>query len=142
MTDLYQNGLENGNLFSEGKNLENQHVLGSTSENILPNQISELNSISQQFKIWRQQFKDARKTLADDTHELDILQREYNLKQQQYYSDPNVAMREQFTSKDLTDTKKSIDNKTAAVEKDKQAISDLEDSLRQSGGDAGWSREQ
>jgi hypothetical protein len=90
---------------------------------------------------WRDQFKTARKTLADDVHELDILQREYNLKQQQYYSDPNVALREQYTSKDLTDTKKNIDDKTAAVAKDKQSISDLEDSLRQSGGDVGWSRE-
>jgi hypothetical protein len=91
---------------------------------------------------WRGHFKEARKTLADDAHELDILQREYNLKTQQYYSDPNVAMREQYTNKDLIDTKKNIDDKTVAVAKDKQVISDLEDSLRQSGGDAGWSREQ
>src|SRR5882672_4520242 len=34
---------------------------------------------------WRKTFADARKKLADDAHELDILQREYNLKQQQYY---------------------------------------------------------
>jgi chromosome segregation ATPase len=91
---------------------------------------------------WRQQFTNARKKLADDAHELDILQREYNLKQQQYYSDPNTAMREQYTRQDLTDTKTKIDDKTAAVEQDKQALSDLEDALRAAGGDAGWSREQ
>ena len=34
-------------------------------------------------EYWRKTFADARKKLADDAHELDILQREYNLKQQQ-----------------------------------------------------------
>jgi hypothetical protein len=87
---------------------------------------------------WRKTFADARKKLADDTHELDILQREYNLKQQQYYSDPNTAMREQYNRQDLTDTKTKIDEKTAAVAQDKQAISDLEDALRQAGGEPGW----
>jgi len=87
---------------------------------------------------WRKAFADARKKLADDTHELDILQREYNLKQQQYYSDPNTAMREQYNRQDLTDTKTKIDEKTATVAQDKQAISDLEDAMRQAGGEPGW----
>ena len=91
---------------------------------------------------WRKTFADARKKLADDAHELDILQREYSLKQQQYYSDPNTAMREQYDRQDLTDTKTKIDDKTAAVAQDKQAISDLEDALRQAGGDPGWSAAQ
>lgn len=90
---------------------------------------------------WRKLFADANKKLADDSHELDILQREYNLKEQQYYSDPNTAMKEQFDRKDLTDTKQNIDDKTAAVAKDKQDISDLEDALRQAGGDPGWERQ-
>ncbi len=89
---------------------------------------------------WRKQFADANKRLADDAHELDILQREYSLKEQQYYSDPNTAMKEQYSRKDLTDTKQKIDDKTAAVAKDKQDISDLEDGLRQAGGDPGWER--
>jgi chromosome segregation ATPase len=91
---------------------------------------------------WRKQFADANKKLTDDAHELDVLQREYNLKEQQYYTDPNTAMREQFDRKDLTDTKKNIDEKTEAVTKDKQDISDLEDELRKAGGDAGWARPQ
>jgi chromosome segregation ATPase len=90
---------------------------------------------------WRKQFAEANKKLADDSHELDILQREYNLKEQQYYSDPNTAMREQFDRKDLTDTKQGIEDKSAAVAKDKQDISDLEDALRQAGGDPGWARQ-
>jgi len=93
-------------------------------------------------KYWRDTFAVARKKLADDEHELDILQREYNLKQQQYYSDPNTAMREQFNRQDLTDTKTKIDQKTADVAKDKQDITRLEDELRQAGGEPGWSRPQ
>ena len=37
---------------------------------------------------WREAFADGRKKLADDSKELDILQREFNLKQQQFYTDP------------------------------------------------------
>jgi chromosome segregation ATPase len=91
---------------------------------------------------WRAQFAAARRTLADDSKELDVLQREYNLKQQQYYSNPDVAMREQYSRKDLDDTKTQIDAKQQDVAKDNQAISDLEDQLRQAGGDPGWDREQ
>jgi hypothetical protein len=87
---------------------------------------------------WRQTFADANKKLADDAHELDILQREYNLKQQQYYSDPNTNLKQDYTRQDLTDTKAKIDDKTGAVAADKQALSDLEDALRQAGGDPGW----
>jgi hypothetical protein len=87
---------------------------------------------------WRKAFADARKTLAGDEKELDILQREYNLKQSQYYSDPNTAMKEQFDRKDITDTKAKIDEKRTAVAQDRQAISDLEDALRQAGGEPGW----
>jgi chromosome segregation ATPase len=90
---------------------------------------------------WRKVFAAANKKLADDAHELDILQREYNLKQQQYYSDPNQAMKEQYNRQDLNDNKQKIDDKTALVAQDKQEISDLEDQLRQAGGDPGWERE-
>ena len=87
---------------------------------------------------WRKLFANARKTLADDAKELDVLQREYNLKQTQYYSDPNTAMKQQFNRGDIADTKTKIDEKTAAVAGDKQAISNLEDALRQGGGEPGW----
>jgi hypothetical protein len=92
-------------------------------------------------KYWHDKFADANKKLDGDSHELDILQREYNLKQQQFYSDPNTAMKEQYDRKDLTDTKSKIDEKAADVAKDKQDISDMEDALRQAGGEAGWARQ-
>jgi hypothetical protein len=89
-------------------------------------------------EYWRGKFAEANKKMNDDAHELDILQREYNLKQQQYYSDPNTAMKQDYTRSDLTDTKTKIDDMTATVAADKQAISDLEDDLRKAGGDPGW----
>jgi chromosome segregation ATPase len=90
---------------------------------------------------WRQKFAEARKMLAEDSKELDILQREFNLKQQQFYSDPNVALREQNSRKDLEDTQAKIDAKKADVEKDGQLISELQDALRKAGGDPGWATE-
>jgi hypothetical protein len=86
-------------------------------------------------------FADLRRKLADDQKELDVLQREYGLKQQQYYSDPNTAMKEEYSRKDIDDTKAAIDQKTQDVANDQQAISDLEDDLRRSGGDPGWERD-
>jgi hypothetical protein len=90
---------------------------------------------------WRTKFAAARKVLADDTKELDILQREFNLKQQQFYQDPTAALKEQHGREDLNKTQSQIDAKKQDVEKDKQALSDLEDELRKSGGDAGWANE-
>jgi len=90
---------------------------------------------------WHEKFSDARKKLADDKKDLDLLQREYNLKQTQYYSDPNEAMKQQYSSDDLKAAKDKIDQRTTDVAKDEQAIEDLEDQLRQSGGDPGWARD-
>jgi chromosome segregation ATPase len=90
---------------------------------------------------WRAKFAAARKLLADDTKELDILQREFNLKQEQYSQDPNWAMHEQYSRADINKTQSEIDAKKQDVEKDKQALSDLEDELRKSGGEPGWANE-
>lgn len=90
---------------------------------------------------WKGKFKAARKALADDTREVDILQREFNLKQEQFYTDPTAAMKQQYSREDLEKTQSQIDAKKQDVEKDKQAISDLEDELRRSGGEPGWANE-
>jgi hypothetical protein len=87
---------------------------------------------------WRQKFAAANKKLADDAHELDILQREYNLNQEQYYTDPMAALKQDYSRSDLTDKKTKIDDKTALVAQDKTDISNLEDELRQAGGEPGW----
>jgi hypothetical protein len=90
---------------------------------------------------WRKRFADARRALADDSRELDVLQREYNLKQIQFYSNPNVALREQYSRKDLDDTLAQINAKKQDVDKDNQALNDLQDELRKSGGEPGWANE-
>jgi hypothetical protein len=87
---------------------------------------------------WRQKFAAANKKLADDSHELDVTQRERNLKQQQYYTDPMAALKQDYSRQDLNDAKAKIDELTAKVEQDKADISNLEDELRQAGGDPGW----
>jgi len=87
---------------------------------------------------WRQKFEDANRKLAGDQRELDILQREYNLKQQQFYADPMAALKQDYSRQELNDTKAKIDDKAAVVAQDKQDVANLEDELRQSGGDPGW----
>jgi chromosome segregation ATPase len=87
---------------------------------------------------WRDKFAAANKKLADDQHELDIMQREFNLKQQQFYIDPNASLKQEYSRQDINDSKTKIDEKKAAVEQDKTDISNLEDELRQAGGDPGW----
>lgn len=91
---------------------------------------------------WRAKFAVARKTLADDTKELDVLQREFNLKQEQFYQDPNAALKQQYSRDDLNKTQSEIETRKQAVAKDKQTLSDLEDELRKAGGDAGWASER
>ena len=87
---------------------------------------------------WRDRFAVAGKKLADDSHELDISQREYNLKQQQFYTDPMASLKQEYSRQDLTDSKTKIDQLTATVEQDKTDIANLQDELRQAGGDPGW----
>jgi hypothetical protein len=87
---------------------------------------------------WRGKFADANKKLNDDAKELDITQREYNLKQQQFYTDPMASLKQDYSRQDLNDTKTKIDELTAKVAQDKADISDLEDQLRQAGGNPGW----
>jgi chromosome segregation ATPase len=87
---------------------------------------------------WRDKFAAANKKLADDQHELDILQREFNLKQDQFYTDPTAQLKQEYSRQDLNDTKTKIDAKAAVVDQDKMDISNLEDELRQAGGDPGW----
>ncbi|HVA94469.1 MAG TPA: hypothetical protein VNI36_06145 [Candidatus Dormibacteraeota bacterium] len=91
---------------------------------------------------WRSKFADANKKLSEDARELDILQREYNLKQEQFYTNPMASLTQGYDRQDLNDTKTKIDNMTNTVAQDKQDISNLEDELRRAGGDPGWARPQ
>ena len=87
---------------------------------------------------WRKRFKEAYANLARAEKELDVLQRESNKAQVQYYSDPQKAMAEQYSRKDINEKDTKIAAKKKEVEQLKQQISDMEEELRKSGGDPGW----
>jgi hypothetical protein len=90
---------------------------------------------------WRKSFKDQREKIVRAEKELDILQRETQKAQIQYYPDPQKAMNEQYTRKDINDKDAKIEAKRQEIAQLKQGLSDLEDALRKAGGNPGWSRE-
>ena len=87
---------------------------------------------------WRKQFAEANRKLADDSKELDILQREYNLNQTQYYSDPNAALKQEYSRQDLNDNKALIDAKIKGEEivqppaQEPAKVIDIMEALKQS----------
>jgi DNA repair exonuclease SbcCD ATPase subunit len=91
-------------------------------------------------KTWRKRFQDQRDKIAAAEKELDILQRESDKAQVQYYNDPTKAMNEQYSRKDINDKNAKIDQKKQEIADLKQQLSDMEDELRKSGGDPGWAR--
>jgi hypothetical protein len=91
-------------------------------------------------KTWRKRFQDQRDKIAAAEKELDILQREADKAQVQYYNDPQKAMQEQYSRKDINDKNAKIDQKKQDIANLKQQLSDMEDELRKSGGDPGWAR--
>ncbi|MBZ5700574.1 MAG: hypothetical protein LAN84_01865 [Acidobacteriia bacterium] len=91
-------------------------------------------------KFWRARFKQARENLARAEKELDVLQRESSKAQIQNYSDPNKAMQEQLTRKEINEKQAQIEAKKKEIADLRDFISKLEDELRMSGGDTGWAR--
>jgi hypothetical protein len=89
---------------------------------------------------WRKRFAAQREKIARAEKELDILQREENKAAVQYYSDPQKALAEQYTRKDINDKAAKIAAKQKEIDDLKQQLSDMEDQLRKSGGDSGWAR--
>jgi hypothetical protein len=90
---------------------------------------------------WRKRFKEQHDNIARAEKELDILQRETQKDQIQYYPDPQKAMTEQYTRKDINDKDAKIAAKHKEIDQLKQGLADLEDALRKAGGDSGWARE-
>jgi chromosome segregation ATPase len=91
-------------------------------------------------KYWHKQFAKARAKLAQAEQEADVLQRELNKNEVQYYPDPQKALMQQYSRKDINEGQAKLDAKKKEVEALKQQISDLEDALRKAGGDPGWAR--
>jgi hypothetical protein len=96
-------------------------------------------------KAWRDKFAALRHKLEQDQTELDVMQREANVDQVQFYNgDPQKAAQDQTSLQPLgTEYNKKvadIDAKKKQVEDDQQAISDAEDALHRAGGNSGWAR--
>ena len=89
---------------------------------------------------WRKRFQKLHDKLAQSEKELDVLQRELDKNQVQYYSDPQKALMQQHDRSDINEGTAKIDAKKKEIESLKQQLSDLEDQLRKAGGDPGWAR--
>jgi chromosome segregation ATPase len=89
---------------------------------------------------WRKQFQKVRDQLAQAEQELDVMQKELNKAQVQYYPDPQTALMQQNNRSDINDKSAKIDAKKKQIDDLKQQLSDMEDELRKSGGDPGWAR--
>jgi chromosome segregation ATPase len=89
---------------------------------------------------WRKRFKDHRDKIAKAEKELDILGRELEKAQLEYYPDPQKAMTQQNSRAEINAISAKIDAKKKELDQLKQELDDLEDQLRKSGGDPGWAR--
>jgi len=89
---------------------------------------------------WRKRFQAQRGKIAKVEKELDILGRELEKAQLEYYPDPQKALREQFDRADINKKTAKIDAKRQELDQLRQGLDDLEDQLRKSGGDPGWAR--
>ena len=89
---------------------------------------------------WRKQFAAIDYKITTAQTELDILQRELNLGSVQYYPNPNTAMKESLTRKDINEHRKAIEDKKKEIAELKKRRDDLEDSLQHAGEPPGWAR--
>jgi len=90
---------------------------------------------------WKAKFQAQRDKISRAEKELDILQREVEKAQTQYYPDPQKALSEQNSRKEINDKDAKIAAKKKEIDALKQGLDDLEDQLRKVGGDPGWARE-
>jgi DNA repair exonuclease SbcCD ATPase subunit len=89
---------------------------------------------------WRKRFQEVHDKINNAQKELDVMQRELNQDQLQYYPDPQKAMMQQHDRSDINDKAAKIDAKKKEIESLTQQLSDMEDELRKAGGDPGWAR--
>jgi len=89
---------------------------------------------------WRAKFKDQHDRIAKAEKELDILQRELQKAQLEYYPDPQKAMTQQNSRVEVNDKTAKIEAKRKEIDQLKQGLDDLEDQLRKANGNPGWAR--
>jgi chromosome segregation ATPase len=91
-------------------------------------------------KAWRKRFSEQHQKIANLEKEIDILQRELQKSQVQYYADPQKAMNEQNNRAEINDKTAKIEAKKKELAQLKQQLDDMETDLRKSGGDPGWAQ--
>ena len=89
---------------------------------------------------WRRRFQAQRDKIAKLMKEVDILGRELEKAQVEYYPDPQKAMTQQNSRADVNAITAKIDAKKKELDQLRQGLDDLEDQLRNSGGNPGWAR--
>jgi len=89
---------------------------------------------------WRKRFAAQRKKIAVAEEELNVLQREAEKADVQYYPDPQKALNEQHTRNEINEKNDKIAAKKKEIADLKQQLSDMEDEVRSTGGDPGWAR--
>lgn len=73
-----------------------------------------------------------------DERQLEVLQKKLNQNNIQYYSDPQVALQQQYNRSDIQKNQDEIDKKKKEIADLDQTLSDLQDQLRRDGGDPSW----
>lgn len=91
-------------------------------------------------KAWRKRFSEQHEKIARAEKELEILQRELDKSQVQYYADPAKAMKEQNNRAEINEKTAKIDAKKKELEALRQQLDDMEAELRKAGGDPGWAQ--
>jgi hypothetical protein len=89
---------------------------------------------------WRRRFQAQRDKIAKLMKEIDILGRELEKAQMEYYPDPQKAMTQQNSRAEINVINAKIDAKKKEVAQLQQGLDDMEEQLRKSGGDPGWAR--
>jgi predicted RNase H-like nuclease (RuvC/YqgF family) len=89
---------------------------------------------------WRRRFQTQRDKITKAEKELEILGRELEKAQMEYYPDPQKAMKQQNSRADINAINAKIDAKKKEVAQLQQGLDDMEEQLRKSGGDPGWAR--
>ena len=89
---------------------------------------------------WRRRFQAQRDKIAKLMKEVDILGRELEKAQLEYYPDPQKALTQQTSRAEINAVSAKLDAKKKELDQLKQGLDDLEDQMRKSGGDPGWAR--
>lgn len=76
---------------------------------------------------WQRQVAQAQRQLSLDQQALNVTQREWNLSQAQYYSNPNIALQQQYSRSDINQKAAQVKALQAKIQADQQHLQDLQD---------------